>query len=130
MTVYDETQLERSDIVEANRAGADTVFLILAAVDPEAVGVDYNHLARKLARTDDKSELPHTAGDFVHHLWEGNLAEALYHADQTNMRLIIRTLSREVILSALAEDRGSMESALKWFKPNEERYGWPDGMFE
>lgn len=130
MTMYEDAEIERSDIVEASREGADTLFLVLAAIDPAVVGVEYNHVARKLAQTDDVSRIPSMGGDFMANLWEGNLAEALYHADTTNMRLIIRTLSRDVILSALAADRGSMESAERWFKPNEERYGWSQEDFE
>jgi len=130
MTEYDHEDLERADLTRARKAGADTFFLILAAVDPGAVDVPYNHVATKLAHTDDLSRDSRRWGDFMGNLWDGDIAEALYHADGTNMRLIIRTLSRDVLLAALAEDRGSMESAERWFKPNEDRYGWRDEHFE
>ena len=130
MTHYDDVELDREDLIRAQRAGADTFFLIIAAVDPAAVNLSRNHAAEKLAHTDDLSRDGRRWGDFMENLWSGDIAEALYHADGTNMKLIIRTLSRDVLLSALAEDRGSMEAAERWFKPNEDRYGWRDEHFE
>jgi len=98
------------------------------------VYVSHNYAAREVARTLDgvpPEERPERLaediemrGDFMYALWEGDLAEALYHADGTNKPLLIRLLNDDVILSALIEDRGSYESAIRWFQPHSERYGW------
>ena len=121
-------------LAAAREAGASDLFVMVAAVDPEAVYVSHNYVAREVARTLDgvpTEERPERLaediemrGDFMTALWEGDLAEALYHADGTNRPLLIRLLNDDVILSALIEDRGSYESAERWFAPHRERYGW------
>lgn len=121
-------------LAAAREAGASDLFVMVAAVDPEAVYVSHNYVAREVARTLDgvpPEERPERLaediemrGDFMTALWEGDLAEALYHADGTNRPLLIRLLNDDVILSALIEDRGSYESAIRWYQPEAERYGW------
>ena len=121
-------------LAAAREAGASDLFVMVAAVDPEAVYVSHNYVAREVARTLDgvpPEERPERLaediemrGDFMTVLWEGDLSEALYHADGTNRPLLIRLLNDDVILSALIEDRGSYESAIRWYLPETERYGW------
>lgn len=121
-------------LAAAREAGASDLFVTVAAVDPDAVYVSHNYVAREVARTLDgvpPEERPErlaadidNRGSFMTALWEGDLSEALYHADGTNRPLLIRLLNDDVILSALIEDRGSYESARRWFQPQSERYGW------
>jgi len=130
MTEVDTTQTEvetvsRGDLMAARSAGASNVFILLASIDPTEAQVKRNFVADRLARYDSPEAIPERAGDFLGSLWDGDLAEALYHADGTNSRLMIRVLSDDLLLSALAADRGSMESARKWYHPYRERYGWP-----
>lgn len=130
MVETDTTQTEvetvsRGDLMAARSAGASDVFIMVASIDPDVAGLDTNFVADRLARYDDPGMIPERAGDFLGSLWDGDLAEALYHADGTNSRLMVRVLSDDLLLSALAADRGSMESAHRWYDPYRERYGWP-----
>lgn len=123
-----------AQIQAAGEAGASTFFRILAAVDPEAVEVTKNLLARKVARATepddpDPAEIRHVvqrSGSFAGAAWDGSIAEALYRADAVNTRIIVRTFDEDVLLAALAADRGSIESAESWLNPYLDRYGWPD----
>lgn len=136
MSVQSAPEIDASDLEAARRAGASELFVMVASMDPVAVEIEYNFVARKLASALDgvgEHDAPAHAermgarsGDFVTALWDGDLAEALYRADARNSRLLLRTFSKDVLLSALAEDRGSMESARSWLEPNLDRYGWPD----
>lgn len=122
-------------LTAAREAGASDLFVMLAAVDPAAVEVSKNFVARRLARAcdeTDRAEWPDAikrmadrSGDYMAAVWDGDLAEALYRADGTNSRVLFRLFDRDVLLSALAEDRGSIESAERWFDQRHERYGWP-----
>lgn len=120
-------------LADARREGADGLFTMVAAVDPDAVEIDRNYVGEKLARTcagidDGRPEAigreMERSGDFIRALWDGDLAEALYRADARNKRLLIRLLDPDVLMAALIEDRGSYESAHDWFQPNRKRYGW------
>lgn len=121
-------------LAAAREAGADDLFIMVAAVDPAAVEVSRNYVANEVGRACDgvpAEERPERlqsrverAGDFIGALWDGDLAEALYRADGTNSRLLFRLLADDVMMSALIEDRGSYESAHSWFQFNSERYGW------
>lgn len=123
-----------AQIQAAREAGASAIFAIIAAIDPEAVEVTKNLLGRKVARATepddpDPAEIRDAvqrSGSFANAAWDGDMAEALYRADATNSRILFRTFDRDVLLAALAEDRGSIESAERWLGPNLERYGWPD----
>lgn len=120
-----DDELTRSDLVATREAGASNLLSLVAAVDPAAVGIETNRVAETVARADDMDRLRDRSGHFIAALWEGDLAEALYRADTSNRRLLFRFLSDDVILSALAADRGSMESAESWYLPFKEEYGWP-----
>ena len=121
-------------LAAAREAGASDLFVTVAAVDPDAVYVSHNYVAREVARTldgvppEERSKRlaadMDNRGSFMTALWEGDLAGALYRADGTNRPLLIRLLNDDVILSALIEDRGSYEAARRWFQPQSERYGW------
>lgn len=121
-------------LAAARAEGASGLFTMVAAVDPDAVKVSHNYVAREIARAcqdtpdDEYGEAIHhvvdRAGHFMAALWDGDLAEALYRADGTNRPLLIRLLNDDVIMSALIEDRGSYESAERWFAPQRDRYGW------
>lgn len=121
-------------LAAARAEGASGLFAMVAAVDPDAVEVSHNYVAREVARrcaTADPDEYreqlrvcAEMSGDFIGALWDGDLAEALYRADGTNRPLLIRLLNEDVIMSALIEERGSYESAERWFAPQRERYGW------
>lgn len=121
-------------LTDLRQAGASHYFTLVTAIDPDAVEVDRNHVAEKVAMTAQRADPDHvpaalksmseTAGHFVAALWDGDLAEALYRADGTNKRILIRLFPEDLLLSALAADRGSMESARSWLDPNIERYGW------
>ena len=121
-------------LAAAREAGADDLFVMVAAVDPDAVEIGRNYVANEVVRVCDgvpAEERPERlqarveqAGDFIGALWDGDLAEALYRADGTNKRLLFRLLADDVMMSALIEERGSYESAHSWFQPNAERYGW------
>lgn len=126
--------LDSEMLSAAREAGADDLFIMVAAVDPDAVAIARNYVADEVARTLDgvpdeervetlERDIAHR-GDFMLSLWDGDLAEALYHADGTNKRLLFRLLADDVMMSALIEDRGTHESARRWFQPNAERYGW------
>ena len=117
--------LTSDDLVAIREAGASNLLSLVAVVDPEAVGIETNRTAETVARVDDMDRLSNRSGHFIKALWDGDLAEALYRADVSNKRLLFRFLSDDVILSALAEDRGSMESARSWYEPYNEEYGWP-----
>jgi len=118
-------------------AGASPLFLAVVAVDAHEVGVDYN-LARVKVRvaldepSDDEPALKRVrgviqrGGHYIQALWEGDLAEALYRADGTNSKILMRTFPYEYMLAVLAADRGSVESARSWLDPEISRYGWPD----
>jgi len=126
--------LDSEMLATAREAGAHDLFVMVAAVDPEAVEISRNYVANELARTldgvpdEERTERltvdRDRRGDFWRALWDGDLAEALYRADGTNSRLLFRLLSDDVMMSALIEERGSYESAHRWFQPNAERYGW------
>jgi len=126
--------LDSEMLAKAREAGASDLFVMVAAVDPDAVEIARNYVADELARTLDGVPAEERAerlsremdrrGDFWRELWAGNLAEALYRADGTNKRLLFRLLADDVMMSALIEERGSYESAHRWFQPNSERYGW------
>lgn len=126
--------LDSEMLAAAREAGAAELFVTVAAVDPDAVAIGRNHAGDFVARVcdgvpvEERPERLETrverAGDFMSDLWDGDLAEALYHADGTNKRLLFRLLADDVMMSALIEDRGSYESAHSWFQPNSERYGW------
>lgn len=122
-------------ITAAREAGASPIYLMLASIDPDSVEIEYNHIARKLSRHLDGIEdrdravaeaehMAHQSGHFMSALWDGDLAEALYRADMTNMRLIIRTLDERILMDALVADRGSEESARRWLEPNLDKYGF------
>jgi hypothetical protein len=126
--------LDSEMLAAAREAGADDLFIMAAAVDPDAVEIARNYVADEVARTLDsvpdgeraetlERDIAHR-GEFILSLWDGDLAEALYHADGTNKRLLFRLLADDVMMSALIEDRGTHESARRWFRPNAERYGW------
>lgn len=126
--------LDSEMLAAAREAGADDLFVMVAAVDPDAVEIGRNYVANEVARACDgvpDEERPEAvgrrverAGDFMRALWDGDLAKALYRADGTNSRLLFRLLADDVMMSALIEERGSYESAHSWFHPNAERYGW------
>jgi hypothetical protein len=134
MPETEQTHDLRTAIQHAKRAGASAWFIMVASIRPQAVGLDKNHAADWLMRsTRDRSDpvdtlksRSETAGDFIGHLWDGDLARALYHADATNMSLLLRTFDNDVLLPVLASERGSVESAERWLSDHEERYGWPD----
>lgn len=119
-------------LAAAARAGASTEFLTVAAADHEAAGAGRNHAANVLHQAtsgrdaeywpDAIEERALRSGSFIHDLWHGDLAEALYHADIGNMKLLFHCFDHDVLLAELAEDRGSVESARKWLEPNIERY--------
>jgi len=120
-------------LAAARKAGASSLFLVVAAIDPDAIGAERNYVATKLVRRaedggdgDDVTvpPLPRRAGDLITALWDGDLAEALYYADAANTRLLVRTFSESVLVSALAADRGSEESARRWLEPKLDRHGW------
>ena len=126
--------LDREMLAAAREAGAHDLFIMVAAADPKAVEISRNYVAELLVRTldgvpdEERTERlvdeRDRRGHFWRALWDGDLAEALYRADSTNSRLLFRLLSDDVIMSALIEERGSYESAHRWFQPNAERYGW------
>ncbi len=118
-------------------AGASPILAAVVAVNPHDVGVSKNLADEKVKRALDGAkneqharnrltEMREYGGDYFHALWEGELAEALYRADGTNSKILMRTFSYEYMLAVLAADRGSVESARSWLDPNIERYGWPD----
>ena len=119
-------------LAAARAEGASGLFTMVAAVDPDAVKVSHNYVAREVARCCQNADPEEyreklracVESDFIGALWDGDLAEALYRADGTNRPLLIRLLNEDVIMSALIEDRGSYESAERWFAPQRERYGW------
>lgn len=113
-------------------ADLSDLFRLVASLDPAAANVDRNGAAEALARSTDPEDPDpdeirariERSGDYVGNLAEGDLAGALYHSDGTHRRLLIRMLSEDLLLAALAEDRGSMDSARRWLDPERERYGW------
>lgn len=121
-------------LAAARAEGASGLFTMVAAVDPDAVEVSHNYVAREVVRRCQNADpeeyreriraCVEMSGDFIGALWDGDLAEALYRADGTNRPLLIRLLNEDVIMSALIEDRGSYESAERWFAPQRDRYGW------
>lgn len=134
MTDTTTPRLDRNDILAAREAGASGLFLMVAALDPDAVGVEFNYTGRELARAtadaDSHAERVEAAeamidrkGHFITALWNGDLAEALYRADGRNTRLLVRSLDRELLLAYLQADRGA-ESAERYLSDVEERYGW------
>lgn len=134
MTEATNAEIDPQMLTAARQSGASDLFVMLAAVDPSAVHVDQNHVTQRLARAcDGYDPAAYTAaiereagrwGDFMTAVWDGDLAEALYHADTRNTKLLVRLLDYDVLLSALAADRGSVESAEAWLDPVVERYGW------
>lgn len=120
----------------AKEAGASGYFMAAAAADPEALEIDENYVAVKLISEFHSADgdparmetaLSYRSGDFVGNLFDGNLAEALYRADTDNMRLLVRLFSEDLMLSELAAERGSEESARRWLEPNLDRYGLDSG---
>ena len=121
-----ETQTHRpteAQIHAAQTAGVDRLFLIVAATDPHAVGIEDNMPAAVLEQATDRDDPEpeeilariDRGGDFIEALAEGDLARALYRSDVTNRRLLVRSIPEAVILAALARDRRGMESARTWF---------------
>ena len=124
--------ITREMIDAATEAGASAEFRVIAMIDPAAVGNEKNLAAQKLRRvfsdpgqpTPEEAKKLSESGHFLSALWDGDLAEALYRADMSNKRLILRTFNERLIRERLVEDRGSVESANSWLQPNLERYGW------
>lgn len=111
-------------------AGASNYFIAVVAADPAALGVAKNYAARKVARWQAEgrefAEAAAQSGHFMSALWDGDIAEALYRADATNSRILVRLFNHDVLLAALIEDRGSVESARSWLDPTLDRYGFGD----
>lgn len=126
------TEIDDETLHAALAAGSDELLVAVASVYPEEVGVDKNYARLELIRAVEHTDGPaHEAiqsrlersGDFMAALYEGDLAEALYHADGSNKPILFHLFNREYLLAVLAEDRGSMESARRWLEPYLERYG-------
>ena len=128
-------EVTRDMIDAAAEAGASSWFRLIAAADPTALGVSRSHISDRLVRcfddpTDPSPEeverMVERSGSFTTALFEGDVAEALYHADAANMKILLRLLNHDLLREHLAHDRGSIEAANRWLEPNIERYGWPD----
>lgn len=131
-----EDTILTTEMQALQKAGASGYFIVVFGQDPEDLGVSKNYARQKLLRawdTDDVSAMAVTAaktadrsGDFFSALWSGHLARALYHADATNLRILLRVFSEEILVAELAADRGSVESAQRWYDDYDSRYGWPE----
>jgi hypothetical protein len=127
-------KVTREMIEAAREAGASAYYRVIAAANPHPLGVEHNYVGEELVRCfDDPAEptaeevdrMAKRSGDYVWSLFKGDIAEALYHADATNMRILLRLFDADLLREHLVDDRGSVESADRWLEPNLERYGWP-----
>lgn len=136
MSAHDTRSIDRR-IDACLDAGASPLFLAVLAVDPHTVGVDRNLVRQKVRvaleppLNDDTAlerirNTVQRGGHYFQAVWEGDLAEALYRADGTNRKILIRTFPYEYLLAVLAADRGGVGSARSWLDFYVDRYGWPD----
>lgn len=124
------SKLTAEHVHVAKQAGASDVFVTLAIQHPEAADIENNMVTDKLVQlvethdgeVPDPSDVDEsyvdaveTCGHFISYLWDGDLVNAMYRADLTNMRLIRNTFSDPYLMQMLIEARGSLEAANAWF---------------
>lgn len=111
--------------------GAAPELLAVLRADPESVGINRHsnrEAARKhLNRRPDGLHLETVGGDHFAALWNGDLAEAFYHADGSNTRLLLSVFGEQYIVERLiADDNRDPEVAARMVGERVERYG--DGL--
>jgi len=71
-------------------AGASSEFVTVMLAEPDThEGVERSSVRQLVRKYDDPEELADRGGDFAGNLWDGNMAEAFYHADIDNTKLLL-----------------------------------------
>lgn len=133
MPEQDDKRLTMDELDALRDAGFSPEFLTVVRRDPETVGEQRNSAregARQLLRTDYGPDLERfedateRKGDYFQRLAQGELAEAFYHADIANTRLLLDTFGRDYLIERLIDgDSRDPESSARYVDERIDNYG-------
>jgi hypothetical protein len=82
-------------------AGASPEFATVMLAEPsDHPDVDRHSVKELVRKHDDPERVRERGGDFAGNLWDGNVAEAFFHADGNNVRLLLDTFGPAYLWAA------------------------------
>jgi len=86
-------------------AGASPEFVTVMLADPsDHQDVDRFTVKQLVRKHDDPERVAERGGDFAGNLWDGDMAEAFYHADINNTKLLLDIFGPNYLWAAAVSD--------------------------